>query len=354
MAKYGLNRCVEHRGKDVGTFVNEYFSNSDRNCCIIAGAGFDPRAVYISKLLSSVEGLSLHGYYIKEKRPNPSKELSARADDNFKQIAKAVKNSEIIGIDIFSSDMKAILGGRRVAEIFKAKDYSGYTDIVVDLSALSAGTSFPLVSLLFGMVDCNLHLMVAADAGVDEKICSSEISEPDWVHGFKSDLELEGDGDFATLWLPQLSMDKKNVLQSIHKFRQFDDICPILPFPSGHPRYGDKLITEFMKEIEGEWKVDSRSILYAAENNPLDLYRTILRIDDERKKVFENFGNSYVVLSPTGSKMLSIGALMAAMERRLPVAYVETIEYDFAAGCVGDAGDVVPLLGHVWLKGDVY
>jgi len=219
---------------------------------------------------------------------------------------------------------------------------------------LSAGTSFPLVSLLFGMVDCNLHLMVAADAGVDKKICSSEISEPDWIHGFKSDMELEGGGNFATLWLPQLAKDKKNVLRAIHKFGNFDDICPILPFPSDNPRYGDELVTEFMQEVEREWAVDARSILYAAENNPLDLYRTILRIDDERKKVFQDFGNSYVVLSPTGSKMLSIGALMAALERRLPVAYVETIEYDFATGCDGDAGDVVPLLGHVWLKGDVY
>lgn len=354
MAKYSRDRCIEHRGPSVETFVDDYFANSGRKCCIIAGAGFDPRAVYISNLLGSVEGLSVKGYYIKEERPKSAKELSDRADENFEKIAEAVADHEIITINIFSDDMKAILGGRRVAEAFRGKDYSGFSDIIVDLSALSVGTSFPLVSLLFKTVKCNLHLMVAANAGIDEKTYSTEISEADLIHGFRSDLDLEGDGNVATLWLPQLAKDKKNVLQAIYKFREFNDVCPILPFPSLNPRCGDELLTSFMHEIEGAWQVDSRSILYADENNPLDLYRTILRIDDERKKVFENFGKSYVVLSPTGSKMLSIGALMAALERNLPVVYVETLEYNIEAGCASEAGDVAPLLGHVWLKGDVY
>ena len=68
--------------------------------------------------------------------------------------------------------------------------------------------------------------------------------------------------------------------------------------------------------------MDTRNIVYADEGDPLDLYRTILRLDDLRKPVFREVGGSLLVLSPLGSRVTALGALMAALERDLPVAYL--------------------------------
>ena len=84
----------------------------------------------------------------------------------------------------------------------------------------------------------------------------------------------------------------------------------------------------------------------------MDLYRTILRLDDLRQNVFKATGGSMLILSPLGSKVLALGALMAALERDLPVAHLESIGYELEA-LVPETIDP-PRLIHVWLEGEVY
>ena len=138
----------------------------------------------------------------------------------------------------------------------------------------------------------------------------------------------------------------------LHGFVNPHDTCPILPFPASNPRLGDELANDFLLEFENAWSVDTRNIVYAAEDDPLDLYRTILRLDDLRRPVFEEFGGSQLVLSPVGSKIMGLGALMAALERDLPVAYLEAIGYNFKDA--QPAEHSCPFLVHIWLEGDVY
>ena len=59
-----------------------------------------------------------------------------------------------------------------------------------------------------------------------------------------------------------------------------------------------------------------------------------------------------LILSPLGSKVMALGALMAALERDLPVAHLESIGYELEAS----ASETVdpPNLIHVWLEGEVY
>ena len=133
------------------------------------------------------------------------------------------------------------------------------------------------------------------------------------------------------------------------------DICPILPLSESDPRLADKLVDHYRDEFESSWMVDERNIVYADERNPLDLYRSILRIDDARRRVFADIRGSMVVLSPVSSKASTIGALMAAIERNFPVVYVETSDYTTAfdessSGQVSDHNRII----HVWLYGDAY
>jgi len=126
-----------------------------------------------------------------------------------------------------------------------------------------------------------------------------------------------------------------------------------LPFPATNPRTPDELIEHYEEELRS-WDVDARNIMYAAEADPLDLYRMILTIDEGRRRVFEALGGSLTILSPVGNKALAIGALMAALDRDFPVAYVEAISYtvDFAKMKQQRKrdGEIV----HVWLNGQAY
>jgi hypothetical protein len=116
----------------------------------------------------------------------------------------------------------------------------------------------------------------------------------------------------------------------------------------------DELIEEYSSEFESTWGVDTRNLIYADEKKPLDLYRTLLRIDDARRPVFAGTGGSLIILSPVGSKVLAIGALMAALDRDFPIAHVESIAYSVDFKTIDadrlQSGEVV----HVWLYGDAY
>ena len=231
------------------------------------------------------------------------------------------------------------------------------TDVIVDISALSAGTSFPIIRYFVerfsrGKGATNLHVFVVHDPNLDAAIHSIASDAPGYIHGFKGRSTLYDTADAARLWLPQLATGRRAALERLYGFIEPHDTCPILPFPASNPRLGDVLAEEYLTELESTWSVDTRNIIYAAEEDPLDLYRTILRLDDLRKPVFAETGGSMLVISPLGSKLMALGALMAALERNLPVAYLESIGYELEA-TVPEEIDQSNLI-HIWLEGDVY
>ena len=181
------------------------------------------------------------------------------------------------------------------------------------------------------------------------------------LHTFNGKLGLDSSTDAARLWLPQLGPGRREVLNLIYQSVRPHAVCPIVPFPSSDPRLGDTLIEEYGDLFEAisdpmtpSWSVDSRDIVYAHEKSPLDLYRSILRIDDARQRVFEQTGGSQLILSPLGSKAAAVGLLMAAVERGFAVVSVESIEYRLASDSGTLSVDNDAELVHVWLSGSVY
>lgn len=172
-----------------------------------------------------------------------------------------------------------------------------------------------------------MYLMAVDEPATDDEIYPTACDIVEAIHGFKGGLNLFDSAKAAKLWLPQLIKGRRAVLERIHSYVRPHDVCPILPFPSIHPRIADGLIEHYSVEFESTWEVDPRNIIYADVKKPLDLYRTILRIADARKRVFAETGGSLIVLSPIGSKIPAIGALMAAIERDFPIAHVEAIAY---------------------------
>jgi hypothetical protein len=352
------DRCVDHRQEEARDFVAEYFEEAKRQVLLLTGAGFDPRSLQACNAVSSVAGDRLRGVFIREERPNPSQELVDRAISNLQGMIHTVPSHEILKVEIFSPD-GAVIGGRRITSAVAGFDLTRTTDVVVDFSSLSIGVTFPVVRHLLERAEkehssFNLHLMTVHNPALDEAIEVVASDAVGTIHGFRGGLGLQETVEAARLWLPQLVRGQRAILNRIYRSIEPHDVCPILPFPATNPRMPDDLIEHYLDEFANIWEVDAHDIVYADENSALDLYRTTVKIDDARRRVFEAIGGSLLILSPLGSKLLAIGALMAAVERDFPVVYVEPIGYAIDPPRFDEQSAREGNLVHIWLHGEVY
>ncbi|MEX2374768.1 MAG: hypothetical protein WD942_04170 [Dehalococcoidia bacterium] len=358
-------RCVDHPQEEAKEFAEIHFGERHRRALVIGGAGFDPRSLNVPTLLSRIMGERLEGLFVRERRSmGGSSTLRQRADEHSKQLQARIRASSIAELQVFAED-GAVTLGRLAATAAAGVDLTKYSDVVVDASALSMGATFPITRLLFDKIDAgrlrtNLHVMVTASPSTDGQIRPIPAQVVSVVHGFAGGLGLEGTAPGSKLWMPQLRSGFEEILVRVHEWLRPDGIVPVLPFPADEPREGDRLIDQFADHFERSvrfargWEVDARSLVYADERNPLDFYRTVLRLHDRRTPVFEATGGSLLVLTPVGSKVLSIGALMAAIERNLPVVYMEAAGYETSLTKLLAAEYSERDIAHVWLQGEAY
>lgn len=349
------DQCIANFGQEVADFAKDYFSDQKHKVLLIAGAGFDPRSKIVAKCLVDA-GTDIEAVLIKEIRPEPSQDLVELADNNKTDLEALLEKHDLLEIEIFGSD-NAVIGGRNVVNALNALSYDGFTDVVVDISALSIGTSFPAIRYFIERIEAkvqpaNLHVFVTHNPSLDTGITLIPSDSPGYIHGFRGGTSLDSASGAAKLWLPQLVTGRRAALNALHGYLEPHDTCPIVPFPASNPRQVDILAEEYIAELENAWSVDTRNLVYADESNPLDLYRTILRLHDLRRLVFQDIGGSLMILSPLGSKIMAIGALLAAMEKNLPVAYLEAIGYNMKSGPPYEPEN--HKLVHLWLEGDIY
>lgn len=356
-SNYRWDLAITHRGAELKTFITQYFDQPHRRILLVAGAGFDPRTGLVATALAAAKSADLTGLLVRENRTVADETLSELAAANLDHLTRTLLSHTILDIEIFGADNSAV-GGRRAAIQLSKQMLTDYTDIVVDISALSVGTSFPMIRYLIelihdGNASFNLHVMVAHQPELDARIRAVPADSAVPVHGFNGGLTLvSGAGQAAKLWLPQLAHGRAATLRRIHERIHPDEVCAILPFPASDPRLGDSLLEELLRSGGSPWQMDARSIVHADEGDPLDLYRTILRLHTLREPVFREIGGSQLILSPVGSKVMALGALLAALEKDLPVVYLEDFSYELQ----GTLDDKLtpPDLMHVWLEGDPY
>lgn len=349
--------CIALRETDASDFATSHFSEPHRQILFIGGAGFDPRALIYPDILARTAKRRLSALLIKEERPEPADDLVEHATRNLKMIQKLIPESEVVAIEVFSEDL-SVTGVRQAARAVASALGNEFTDIVIDQSALSIGVGFPLIKTVLTHEavtsrDINVHAVVAFMPGIDSAVVSKPVDKVRDVIGFKGKLGLSTHDRAARLWLPQLTPSHGYQLDLLHRAIDPHDTCPILPFPSANPRAGDDLVAEYSEKLT-DWQVSDGNLIYAADNNPLDLYRTILRLEAKRGQVFERIGGSSVVLSPAGSKALALGALMAAVERDLPMMYIESLGYEVDWGAISRIPGESAALIHLWLAGEPY
>ena len=159
---------VAHLGADVEPFLKSLLTTGPRSLIYIAGAGFDPRSPHLAEIISAT-GVERYGVFLREERPNPLVILKARGDNSEKRLTAAFPDSAVELVNIFE-DHIPVGGIRAIEKIRKHVTTPGRlqsaTDVIVDLSALSIGVSFPIVGLLFeaieeGGLPVNLHVVAA-------------------------------------------------------------------------------------------------------------------------------------------------------------------------------------------------
>jgi hypothetical protein len=352
-APHRWDPAIRHRDSQAREFLASFFADAKTRCLLIGGAGFDPRSTVVSTILASAAAGRIEAVLFREQRPSPADALVQAAESNASALAASIPGARIVPIEVFARD-GAVTGGRSAIRSLEGFSFGSFTDVLIDVSALSVGVFFPLVKFLDESISqrfpqLNLHLVVADDPALDNSIEAQYADAVVAPHGFQGRLQLDANAGAARLWMPHLSLGKRPVLDRVFRWLNPDDVCPILPFPATSPRRTDELIDHFRDELESVWDVHARNVVYADESNPLDVYRAILRIDSTRRRVFEQVGGSLLVLSPVGTKPLAVGTLLAAIERDFPVRYVEPVEYLVKPGVLGMTDPASARLFHIWM-----
>lgn len=351
------------RGNVFAEFWKLLKSQKAMNALFICGAGFDPRA------LNSIERLVTAGVNISECRLIEyssgsglvSDENLKRAESHRTRLRTLFPSTQLkpIGISMKSIDGRNT-GGLRVSEAFRDPDsFQGFTDIIIDITALPAELYFPLVGTLlqiWQMPQCvkklgNLHVVVCDNPEVDSMIVSEGGDKAEFMYGFAGSLQRASVGTPIPIWAPVLGENQLAHLQKIYELLRPEVIAPVLPFPARDPRRADALLLEYSPAFE-TWGVDPIDILYADEQNPFDLYKKLCTLASNFVESLNALGTAQIAISSHSSKIHSLGALLAAWEKQLGVAHVQptghivngTFNQDHRSG----------ELFEIWLAGEAY
>lgn len=333
------------------------------SACVIAGVGFDPRAVHALQLMEQVADPKQISFGALTFQPPAA---LAQPGSTVTDLSKT--NSTLLGslkskplfvkdVTLYDQSSHAIGGRTALNHVSEVLDQLGkFRDVVVDISGMPRTIFFPILAFLCKRADegklQNLHVVVTEDSGVDSGIHGREYSAADYVHPFRLPRRKK------LVWLPIVAQQETVRLRKIHDLVKADcvEICPVVPFPSRTFRRADDILIDLGEVLFEGFLISKSNILMCDEGNPFDVYRKILQIDDyyhDRLASLATLKDVTTVVSPLSSKMLSLGALLAAIERQLPICHAGARAY---AVDTAVAAPVSPsaVTTEIWLTGEPY
>jgi hypothetical protein len=286
-------------------------------------------------------------------------ERLARANTDELLTLGGCRQEALYNVDTHDDEGHNVAGRRTLSSLAGLTEIlKGYSDVLVDISGMPRGVFFPLIAYLLRLADRdvfrNLHVSVVEDPVLDGRISGREYGQADYLHTFRHQ------GEDKLVWIPLVGAKAGARLEKIHnKIKGVCvEICPILPFPARSLRRGDDLAVEHAELLFEGFMVSPDNLLLCDERNPFDVYRKILEVEEyfrHRLAAVSAIGKVATVVSPLSSKTLSLGMLLAAVERSLPVCHVEAGAYQID---VDEQGSLVvdtargPI--EIWLAGEPY
>lgn len=269
-------------------------------------------------------------------------------------------------IRMWSDDGRRRVGSRGAAEVFvSTDDIKPYTDILVDISALPRSLYLPMLAKMLYLVDglngsCkpNLHILVGDNPYLDQKITAEGLSDDaSYLHGFESGIEQEATADAPKVWMPILGEGKIGHFERIYDLVVPDEIAPILPFPCANPRRTDELILEYRSYLFDRLRIEPTNFIYVPERNPFGVYREIRSAIIHYTDALQAIGRTKFVISALSSKLLSLGALLAAYDLKqadypVGIAHVNSGGYKIHSGPLPQTS--AEDLFEVWIAGEPY
>ncbi len=332
----------------------------------ILGVGFDPRCLLA---LKSLRGLRLGdrlGYVGLKLIARPAlgesgiatEKLAKESIDELLKVDDC-RREAVYEVKIHDDEGHNVAGRRTLSSMEGATEIlQRYSDVLVDISGMPRGMFFPLIAYLLRLAGKgafhNLHVSVVEDPSLDAKISGREYGQADYLHTFRHQ------GEDKLVWLPLVGENEAARLERIHnKIKgRCVEICPILPFPAQTLRRVDDIAVKHSELMFEGFLVSPDNLLLCDERNPFDVYRKILEVDEyycNRLGAVPAIGKVTTVASPLSTKTLSLGVLLAAVERSLPVCHVEPgtyqVEVDDQGRLVGDATRGPT---EIWLAGEPY
>lgn len=346
---------IWHANSEAEDFLKAYFPS--KKILFIGSIGFDPRTLVTYETLKNISS-DIYPILLQEMRKGGSKELRQRAQKTEQNLSERLGiTPKLIKFPVFASDGAPIGGIELIKAIQTVEGIDEYTDIVIDICAMSRGIFFPLVKCFRDLIKqsglkISLHILVVDHPSVDYRYKPQYHDRASYMKGFTGNAGRLGAPSTVKLWLPQLMGGRAGVYDTLYRFLRPDDVCPVLPFPGIKPKMVDELVIEYRTQISS-WEIGLQNIVLTSESDPLDMYDAVIRTHNARLKIFPE---QLTVLSPLGTKVSTIGGLLAAMDIDLPVAYVETIGYyeeELASDIPMDAINKQRLV-HVWVDGPIY
>ena len=334
----------------------------ERRVTFVLGVGFDPRAlVALKSLLTQVGNQVVRVVRLglpSAEDGDLTRELTQANDCCLREFVESgVVEVESIA---YPKGVESQAAGLRMSRQIQNSGGIGEKDlVVVDVSGLPATIYFPVIGGLLKAsedkgLQRDLQVVVCENPELDRIIRDEGVASPGPISGFRQRLDPDGSSGVTRVWVPVLGEHQEPYIHSIFEYLNPHEVCPVLPFPARNPRRGDDLLLELRRLIFDTIEVEPRNFIYADERNPFDLYRGLCRLSDRYTKALAPVGDVTVVTSVHGSKVMSVGALLAAYEKNLSVVSVGPTSYRIQPGVDLDKVTADSHLICLWLDGEPY
>ena len=320
---------VQVSGNDLTTFLQDHVAHRQgpTKACLVLGRGFDPRMLAGFDLLRGIvksNEITVIMLAFDEGITSPSRRYDEFVKKNLEAdtVLSDRTGCRSDGSICFLPKARRITS-RSAEGVFRtAEELKEFTDIFVDVSSLPRSVYFPVIAKLLFLLDSmdggakpNLFVLVSESAALDAHITEEGIDEDaDYIHPFRGAAERESAAGRPRVWFPLLGENQTVQLKRIYDLVNPAEICPLLPAPSVNPRRGDELVMEYRELLFDQLRVEARNFIYASETNAFEAYRQLRRAILHYGKALKPLGGSNAVISANSSKLLSVGALLAAYE----------------------------------------
>ena len=366
---------VLERGSDLQLFWESHLASRKRDVLLVLAKGFDPRMCRGYEMLVSAGGMGRRDIQLiefDEGPASPSQNYKAWVEHNLKKLESLVLDRGAIRkrpLAFRSPEGRRVESHSAVSLFQKLTDFSPYTDVVLDISAMPRSVCFPLIGKILHLLDdakgrdprsppLNFHLLVGESPELDDAIREEGVEDDaSYVHPFTGGLDRESSAEQPKIWMPLLGEGQRLQFERIYGLVLPDEICPVLPSPARNPRRSDDLVVEYRDLLFDRLLVEPRNFIYAAEQNPFEVYRQIAAAIMDYKRSLGPLGGAKFVLSSLSSKLMSVGALLVAYEMKSANIAVGMAH----VGCHGYIIDEVPAraalqqrveLFRLWLAGE--